>query len=212
MIGSPEVNKILRRVLIPVLRQHGFTKTENRHNWGWHGPCTWVLDIRAVGGYFSGVTGWPPMSVGVWLGVFYDFIPEEIPDTVKRSSDDLPLPREYDCHLRSQVNCSLNQSKFTRSLSNPAERKRSDLWWIEPNGSNVEDVAEDIARQFLTEGLPWFERITDLNAAYEEIQQERDCYHKFIRAAAFAKHLGYNEANREYAKRLRQEAERIGKG
>src|SRR5437773_1647127 len=125
MIGSPEVNKVIRRVLSPVLRQHQFSKVEVRNNWSWHGPCTWVFNTRAVGGYFSAVTGWPPMSVGVWLGVFYDFIPEEVPGTVRHSADGMPLPREYECHLRSALNCSLDQSGFTQQLSVSAERNRT---------------------------------------------------------------------------------------
>ena len=75
MVGSPEINKVIRQHISPVLKHHGFTLLQTRHNWGWHGPCTWVLDVRAVGNNFAAVTGWPPMSVGVWLGVFYDFVP-----------------------------------------------------------------------------------------------------------------------------------------
>jgi len=211
MIGSPEINKVVRHVLSPVLRQHGFTRVQTRKNWGWHGPCTWVLEICAVGSYFGYVTGWPPMSVAVWLGVFYDFIPAEFSGTVKVDSDGKPLPREYQCHMRSHLACTLDQSRYKLRLDNPAERARNDLWWIEPDGSNVEGVIQAIMEQYLVAGLPWFERQADLPAIYTEIQQEPESVWKFWRAAAFASQLQLEAEYRKYRELMIQEAQRIGR-
>jgi hypothetical protein len=211
MIGSPEINKVLRRTLSPILKQHGFTQVKTRHNWGWHGPCTWVLHIRAVGAYFSDVTGWPPMSVGVGLGVFYDFVPSDYVGPVKLDSNGKPLAREEQCHQRLQLSRGLDQWQLTQRLGNPAEQTRTDLWWIERDGSNVEAVVQDIAQQFLAEGLPWFERMSDLHVAYAEIQQERDCFDKLYRAVAFAKFLGFQSEYLTDRERLKREAERIGR-
>jgi len=75
MIGSPEINKIIRKILTLSLKENGFTKTNTRNNWGWHDHSIWVLNITGVGNNFSNVTGWTPMSVHVELGIYYDFIP-----------------------------------------------------------------------------------------------------------------------------------------
>lgn len=61
----------------------------------------WVVNIRAVGHRFSSVTGWPPGSVGVWLGVFYSFIPTV--GALKVDAEGRPLPAEFMCHMRSHL-------------------------------------------------------------------------------------------------------------
>src|SRR5512146_2609875 len=99
MISSPEINKILRKTLSPILRENGFTVVQARKAWGWHDHCVWVLSIRAVGNYFSLVTGWPPMSVGVWTGVYYDFIPEDSRSAyVDVDTEGRLRPDEVACH------------------------------------------------------------------------------------------------------------------
>ena len=55
------------------------------------------------------------------------------------------MPAEYECHMRSHLECGLGQTQRVRSLRNLLERERKDIWWVEPDGSNSEDVASDIA-------------------------------------------------------------------
>ncbi|SMQ80698.1 hypothetical protein SAMN05444673_3988 [Bacillus sp. OV166] len=33
MIGSPEVNKVIRKILSPTLKENGFNKVNTRNNW-----------------------------------------------------------------------------------------------------------------------------------------------------------------------------------
>jgi hypothetical protein len=169
VIGSPEINKVIRRHFSPILRQNGFDQVQTRLNWGWDGPCTMVLIVRAVGGYFSDVTGWPSMSLNVQLGVWYDFIPSDHPHGVKTTSNGRPLPQDYEYQERSHLNIGLDQRLYTQRLINPAEQVRTDLWWVQPDGSNVEEVVDDIAQQFLLEGLPWFQRMTDIPTVFAEL-------------------------------------------
>ena len=122
MIGSPEINKVIRRVLTPVVKQNGFSHVQGRNYWGWHGPCTWVLNVRAVGNYFSLCTDWPSMSLGVSLGVWYDFIPKEMRGSVKISQLGLPLPDECGCQRRLVLRSAIDQSEYTQlrpTLSEP---------------------------------------------------------------------------------------------
>ena len=69
----------------------------------------------------------------------------------------------------------------------------------------------DIAQQFVAEGLPWFERMTDIPSAYADIESERDCFQKFSRAAYFAKHLNREEEYHNYRSKTEREAHRIGR-
>ncbi len=210
MISSPEINKLLRKTLSPVLRENGFSIVQARKAWGWHSHCIWVLDIRAVGNYFSQVTGWPPMSVGVWTGIYYDFIPQEGP-SVDVDTKGRPYPAEVACHIRSHLQTSLDQDRYQSRLPSSAERKRKDIWWVAPNGDNIGDVVEDIARCFLTQGVRWFNSHTVLENAFSEIESGQDCYIKFYQATYFALFLGDERKYQEYLKRLDREKERIGR-
>lgn len=187
-IGSPEINKIIRKKLSPVLKESGFTKVNTRHNWAWIGNSIWVLDITAVGKYFSDVTGWPPMSIHVELGIYYDFIPA-IDKYLKIDGQGKFLPKAHQCHLQYELFSNLDQSEYLSSLDNPVEQTRKDLWWIEPDGSNVEKVVEDIKQSFLNEGYDWLKENTKIESAFIEIEKERDSWNKFYNAKYFAKHL-----------------------
>lgn len=189
MIGSSEVNKVLRRHLSATLRAQGFQKVDARNAWAWHDHVIWVFLVRSVGSYFSQVTGWPPMSLTVSLGVFYDFIPP--PSPIKSDSRGRLLPKEYECDLRfrSALQRSIDQSDRTIKLSNAAERNRNDIWWIDPDGANVNEVIPDIASSLIVQGMPWFEGLVDLNTAFCEIENDKDCYSKFRAAKYFAKQL-----------------------
>lgn len=209
MISSPDIDKFLRRYLSPILRESGFEKVGARKSWGWTGHCVSVLQIRAVGSYFSQVTGWPPGSVCVWTGVYYDFIPFEGHTPPKADNKNRLIPDEVNCHMRSHLSRSLVQSSYTQRLRNPAERIRKDIWWFEPDGSNLEEAVENIALCFVDEGKPWFERYTNLLATFADIESEHDCYMKYYRAQYFAKQLGFDEKYRMYAELREHEKSRI---
>ena len=210
MISSPDINKLLRKYLSPILRENGFTKVSARKAWGWKDHCVSVLQIRAVGSYFSDVTGWPPMSVCVWAGVYSDFIPFNGHTPPKLDEKGRLVPDEVYCHMRSHLSRTLDQGRFTALLSNPAERVRKDIWWFERDGSNMEETVEDIALRFVDEGKPWFERYTNLSIAFADIEAEHDCYNKFYRAEYLAKQLGLEVKHKMYAEKCAHEKVRIG--
>ena len=209
--SSSEINKVIRQHFSPLLQQNGFTKVETRLNWGWDSPCTRVLIIRAVGGHFSAVTGWPSMSLGVQLGVWYEFIPQDHPRGVKINPNGKPLPQDYECQQRHHLDIGLDQNRYTQQLTNPAEQSRTDLWWVQPDGSNVEEVVKDIGQQFLVAGRPWFQHMTDIPTVFADVKEQHNCYDKFRKAACYAKYLGHDDEYQEYRLKLEQEVHRIGR-
>lgn len=96
MTESNEIDKSIRKIFSPVLREHGFCKVRTRNNWGYHGTNIWVVNICAVGNYFSQVTGWPPMSINVWLGI-YDVNNKTNEKYINIDNDGLLIPKEYYC-------------------------------------------------------------------------------------------------------------------
>lgn len=39
MVGSFEINKVIRKILSPTLKENGFNKVNTRHNWSWNDYC-----------------------------------------------------------------------------------------------------------------------------------------------------------------------------
>lgn len=208
MIGSPEVNKVIREILSPVLKVNGFSKVNTRNNWAWIDHSIWVLNITAVGKYFSDVTGWPPMSIHVDLGMYYNFIPMNN-DRIKIDEGARLFPKSHQCHLQGELHSTLDQTQYMSSLSNPAEQKRKDLWWIEPDGSNIEEVIKNVKQSFLTDGIDWFRKNTDLEHAFLEIEKDHDCLAKYYKAKFFAAHLNLDSKFKEYDQLFRQEQKRL---
>ncbi|MBH5320273.1 DUF4304 domain-containing protein [Paenibacillus sp. GSMTC-2017] len=201
MIGSAEINKVIREIITPVLKQNGLTKVQTRNNWGWHNDCIWVLHIRSVGNYFSLITGWTPSSIVVEIGIYYAFILSE--QDIKADNKARLLPKVHECHIRTELTCSLDQSNYTKCLENPTE-KRTDIWWIEPDGSNIEVVGANIRDVFLEHGLSWFEKFTDLREAFSKIEEENNSYNKFYKAKYFAQHINDLDKFKEYSMMLEE--------
>lgn len=209
LIGSPEINKVIRKILSPTLRENGFSKVNTRNNWGWHDHCIWVLNIQAVGNYFSEVTGWTPSSLTVCGGIYFDFIPPL--EKVKTDEKGNLLPKYHECPIQFlEFECTLDQTKYIKHLDNPAERKRTDIWWIEPDGSNVEQVITNITDVFLKKGLDLFKKYTDLEVAFRYIEEETTGYSGFHYAKYFAKFLNESDKFEKYNDLFIKEAKRIG--
>lgn len=204
---SAVINRSLRAHVSPALRRAGFEDIDARNGLAWKGPCIRVLIVRAVGGYFSQVTGWPASSVNVWLGVHYTFIPPS--PRIQVGEDGRLRPKDVDCQRRSHLE-RRSAGRPLRTLSNPAERERQDLWWLEPDGSNADDVAKDIAEAVDGPGRAWFEAGSDLSRVLAEVEAEHDCMNKYVFARYLARELGRGEVERNYEALAEREARRIG--
>ena len=167
---SAIVNRSLRKHVSPLLKEHGFEKVDARNGWRWINKVVLVFNIRAVGKNFSDVTGWPPGSVGVWLGAYYTFIPSI--GSIKFDKYNRLMPSEYECQMRNILERKTHQFQKIKTLSNPMERKRKDIWWIEQDGSNADLVAADIARSLIAKGLHWYNCVSDLNWLIKEVEKE----------------------------------------
>lgn len=132
----------------------GLIKNQLRRYIAYHNDYIWVVDIKAVGGYFSDVTGLPPCSLVISLGILYKFYP--ISSKTKIDENGLMYPSEDLCHRRTSLACE-KPGDFQKCLSNPAERVRRDIWWICRDGSNLDETIENIRLVFLRDGMRWFE-------------------------------------------------------
>jgi hypothetical protein len=208
MTPSAIINKSLRKYVSPELRAAGFQKVDARNAWTWTSEYIWVFNIRAVGSYFSAVTGWPAASACVWIGVYYPFIPRVRPG----KSDDKGriLPAEYECHMRSHLERRTPLPEGVSRLSNSAERKRKNIWWLEPDGSNADEVANDIAAGVAEVAVPWFREFSDLSHSLSVIEAGRDCSNKFLLAYHLASKVERTDLAGKYKALADAEAGRRG--
>jgi len=157
-IATPEVNKSIRALLSPALRAAGFQKVETRHNWRYLSDSIWALHLKAVGAYFSSVTGFPPMSLVAELGIYYHDFPGQSGLVVPRGSDGLLLPPITHCYTRTCLELQRTQSALRPSTMADTERRRTDVWWVQPDGSNLEEVVLDIKDSLFNRGIPFLEK------------------------------------------------------
>jgi hypothetical protein len=205
---SAIVNKSLRAQISPLLRQAGFQRVDARNGWFWQEDTVWIFQIRAVGNYFSQSTGWPPGSVCGWLGVYFTFIPRH--PRVKLDKLGRPLPEECMGHMRSHLERGIDQTGSMKGIISAIERRRKDIWWVDPEGGNADEVAGDIAKALCEQGLPWFRKISNLETALSLVEQTHDCFSKYTLAAHLARRLGYDDTWHYYDTLAEKEAIRIG--
>ncbi len=173
MVNSADVDKVIRRVIYPTLRHIGFTKIRGRNAWRYVEDGVWVFTVRSVGNYFAAATGFPPQSLTAWLGAyFYDFPVGDNPATAsvpKTEKDGLIVPREYECHVRYPLQVMEDQTELRTTVHDKLGRRRDDIWWIAPNGGNIEDAVSDINRSIVEFGVPHLDK--QYNTRTEQIRR-----------------------------------------
>lgn len=205
---SAMVNKSLRAYVSPLLREAGFQKVDPRNGWLWKADTIWIFQIRAVGNYFSQVTGWPPGSVCVWLGLYFTFAPKH--PRMKFDKEERPLPEECMGHMRSHLERGIDQIALMKGILSENESNRKDVWWVDADGCNADEVAKDIAHSLSEEGLPWFNKVSDLEFSLAKVEETRDCFSKYTKAALLARRLSHGDKWRHYDLLAEKEAIRIG--
>ncbi|HNM06294.1 MAG TPA: hypothetical protein PKK05_25470, partial [Leptospiraceae bacterium] len=78
MIKATLINKEIRSKVSPILQAAKFSVINVRENWRHTKEAICVLNIRAVGGHFSTVTGWPGQSLLCHIGIYFPFFPAEM--------------------------------------------------------------------------------------------------------------------------------------
>jgi hypothetical protein len=209
MINSGQVNKTLRRYIGPLLRGAGFQRVEARRAWRWGEASISHVVVRSVGGYFSQVTGWPSQSLVAEIGVYFPTIPPDGSRLPKVDKAGRLTPAEFQCHLRGNLYASIDQTQDKAVLGNLAERRRTDIWWVRPNGSNVIEVVEDITTALLEQGIPWLDSASQPRIALAEVEAGHDCLVKFWNAKHLAALLGLQDLAMNYARKYEAEVARM---
>jgi Domain of unknown function (DUF4304) len=158
-LDSRFVDTYLRRILWPELKAIGFRRS-GRTAWRDRPHAVQVVCIQSFNSYVAEGVGATTSSFTVPIGVFYPVIAEY--DPVPSFHGDPARPAEWQCHARNHLGKGISQEGewFPSPLAD-----RPDVWFVSPDGSNVEAVVTDARDRILFVGLPWLERLADVREA-----------------------------------------------
>jgi hypothetical protein len=200
MIGPRDISASLRRHLFPALKAAGFDPVGPRGAFRRIDGITCQLSYRCVGARFSASTGFPSLSLDAQAGVHFDCVPNPFSDEVPRDKSGMPLAMEVHRSLGG------DRKAQPRRGMHAAEMEREDIWWIEPDGSNLEAAVTDLARTMLTEALPWFNRWDSAKSALaSSLEEPRDYPGRTWRIYALAKALGRDDVMASHREALRKQ-------
>jgi len=164
---SRAVSRILRDELHPYLKNIGFTKFKGGRAYRYDEGCVLGFTTAAVGNYFSQVTGYPTASFTATAWAHYDCIPsfEQRPMNPKSAF----LPKNS--HFAIDLGVVSPAIKSIRKCRSEPEQERNDIWWVEPDGSNLAEIAQDLKAAVVAQATPWWDAMLDaanaLNVAAE---------------------------------------------
>jgi len=187
-----KVDRRIKRILSPILREYGFKSMNCRNYYAFHKECIWVFHLNHVGKYDSELSGWPAQSLNAMVGIYFDFIPP----LWNEEHRDEKFPKYEDCQLQMEL-CS-------------QKREKDNIWWFHSDGQNIEDVIYEIKNTFILTGLPWLKKYSNFESAFQKIEGEVNSYQKFYKAKFFAKYLNQWEKYEKYSLLFRGEATKFG--
>ena len=146
------MNRALRQVVWPVLKEHGFTRRTARTAWRDGPDQVDVVNFQSFNAYHASVMRVTSYSFAVNLGIH----PRCRTDQHTRVKDGQLRPEEWQCEFRRQLSKRVVQRET-----------KTDLWYVRPDGSNLAEVTEDARDVLLSDGLAWFSQLDGLDALLE---------------------------------------------
>jgi len=147
-MDSAVVNKEIKSNLRPLLHEAKFTQFTSRTAWRYSTGKIDVINFQSFNSYLANSVGCTTYSFCVRLACCFDSIPQS--KRIKRKNGYL-RPEEYECHFRLTLQKSINQPNL----------KRTDVWYVEPTGNNLQAAIADARKAILGTGLSWFTRFGD---------------------------------------------------
>jgi hypothetical protein len=146
-----------QQAIWPVLKDHGFDKFHDCGAWRHGDRRIDVIYLRFFPKPDTMKWGVTPFSFALEAGVYFPFIPPVNPLKIKADDGEM-LPQEVDCHIRRD---SIERGFKQRKNRIP------NIWCVEPDGSNIEEILEDGRTQLIEQALSWFGRLDDVRYVSE---------------------------------------------
>jgi hypothetical protein len=158
-MDSKDVNRKIREVIKPYLRDQGFTVFSQRNFWRFQGEDIHVINFQSFNSYLAEGLGITTYSYAVNLGLYTKRINLGYPIKQK---DGLLLPAEYQCHFRGSIKSGIEQNI-----------NRDDLWAVNSSGSNLEICMADTLEQIRKYQKDWFDELAEISRKVDVVENER---------------------------------------
>ncbi len=147
-MDSKIVSRELWKVLRPPLKDAGWTSFTSRTARRFSGSRIDVINFQSFNSYLASKIGSTTYSFSVRLGLFFTAIPQ----FGIKVKDGLPMPEEYQCHLRRTLH-----KKFPQP-----ECARTDVFYVDPEGKYLPAIVDGVRQGITTDGMSWFRRFSDM--------------------------------------------------
>jgi hypothetical protein len=177
-VDARAVTGAIRRIVWPRLRDAGFEAFTGRSAWRYVGDDVDLVNVQSFGGTLSDAVGCTSFSFAVNVGVWRPADAASVP--ARHDARGRPRPHDYECvPHRRKLHKSLSQPWFQpfrqdvrrwppsfrlhreglkRALRTDTH-DRPDIWFVLPDGSNLEECVLDALGAIERDGLPWLESL-----------------------------------------------------
>lgn len=188
-MDSKEVQKRIHQTLDPIMKAEGF-KRKGRTYYKQSGDIIFVLQINAVGAYFSSVTNWPSHSFSIWDGVWVDGItPGYINRYPKsRDKDGAYIPEAHTCfHLTGDdLKYGIHRKDLhpyadiaiQYGVNSEPEKNRRDIWVMPEERDLQEAFLQELEEQVCACFLNCYSEYTEPGKLQELILDNRRVFNQ----------------------------------
>ncbi|MHC4847356.1 MAG: DUF4304 domain-containing protein [Planctomycetota bacterium] len=162
-MDSKTVNKEIRRIVRPVLKEAGFTAFSGRNSWRYAEDRIDVVNFQSFNSYNAAVIGCTTYSFALNLGCYLEWLPDPNGFVPKEVGGRL-RPEEYHCPLRGRLSRGFEQPEVDTEY----------LWYIDPEAKYLPQSMEDVIERLRAEGFAWFEQFVSPEAVLRVFQGEED--------------------------------------
>jgi hypothetical protein len=177
VVDTRAINRALRQTLWPALREVEFVTRTDRIAWRHEGGHTDLVEVSALGSLADSI-GATSVSFGAYVGsVPAWFIGRTVP-----VRNGLPAPHYWHCELQRTLHKTLSQPWFNPFARPPATttprsfllhreglqrvlrrdtHDRPDVWFVKDDGSNLDEVMQDLLDVVSSVGLPLLDAFHD---------------------------------------------------
>ncbi len=146
-MNSALVNRAVRSLAWPVLKDRGFTCFTSRTAWRDREQLIDIINFQSFNRYNADVLGCTTFSFAVNLSIYLADVPSDHPLPIR---NERLRPAEYNGHIRRRL-----------LPGHPGLPKARDVWFVDEHGHNTSDVVAQAAAALTETAEPWFAAFGD---------------------------------------------------
>ncbi len=146
-MSSALVNRAVRSLAWPVLKDRGFSCFTSRTAWRDREQLIDIINFQSFNRYNADVLGCTTFSFAVNLSIYLADVPSDHPLPIRNEQ---LRPAEYNGHIRRRL-----------LPGHPGLPKARDVWFVDEHGHNTSDVVAQAADALTETAEPWFAAFGD---------------------------------------------------